>query len=501
MRPFNNAAFKLTLPEETFNKLQDYCEQLTSGNMTPGIRLSQLLKNHGIDLSSLTTSVLFNALLNTKQIQIMPESVGTTQKPDWNDMEGAILCDTVMTMEAKAFSNGGRARGRQALPSLSEAQPGSEGGGAPATDETTPATLNTFLIAVSGPLLAANTNINADKRECGLVRINEREHAYSQNGVEFDEAAYTALLNRRFAMAFAQANAFAANKGEKIVVTLSGLGLGCFLPHTSVKTQLQMNELFESTLNEFLNTQKSRLSSINAVMFDPYDGFMSTDRATAQEKNKTRLIGHLTYVCASSHPNCQSQNSMPQIYPLNTWMNKDFKDCLHATIINADGYAVLGNEGLYGALSSDEPCKVFSTNALSRLTGCDGNYSYHYSRYLYSKVGDLSDWNKVLESSDLPFGFDVSEVMICNPTLCELTEHKLSPANSTPQSVGGGGSKEAERQLAELPEQLPPMSSYQFSLLGATATEAPGAHQNLHRLGGKPVGNNEGGTSCKCTIM
>merc|ERR1712216_737840 len=84
---------------------------------------------------------------------------------------------------------------------------------------------------------------------------------------KLNEAAYSALYERRLLPNLKYASNEAMKKGKKAIVTIPGLGCGCF----AGRFQKTLGEILGKTLKKIVETHAASLKGIQAVWYDPYN--------------------------------------------------------------------------------------------------------------------------------------------------------------------------------------------------------------------------------------
>lgn len=221
--------FTLLLSPQTRNRANQYFQKISAG-LSSGFKFSKDLANYNKD--SLVFDDYLEVLFNTKLPQIFAESAIVGDGSDWNLEELAILGDISVAIPVDIYDNGNL--------------------NTPVVHENE---FSGYLIYTPGALLCNGYNYQpADFNEV-------------TSGELIDPEKYNKFYARRLAPVLKYINEQASSRQETAIITIPGLGCGQF----AGQFRGQLGPHVKNALKELLLTiDKSLLSSIGTVYFDPY---------------------------------------------------------------------------------------------------------------------------------------------------------------------------------------------------------------------------------------
>lgn len=338
----------LIIPEATRIRLSEYRSALRAGTVTAGKRLGASLKN--IELSELDDAGFLNALLNTKPPQIFAESAVIGDGSDWNPTELGLLGDLSISVPVTIFDNG-----HHTSP----------------VPHATP--FHGTLVYTPGALLRN-----------GKGRTPADWNEVTMPDGKLNHEGYFQLYERRLLPVFQHVNANAASQGKKSLLTIPGLGCGCFAgPFAGhLGTELQ------TVLNRFLTTHGHSFPNIKAVYYDPFS-----------ECSNDRMEIH--GISLMIRPLLRGNAGKSQLCPPSAYAEDgdDFSDCALTSIVAWDHVSWPGNDFFGGSRSTDDGVKAAATDSMAVLTGFVGHYDPNRGAYL--PPAPYLNWNDVVRQNGL----------------------------------------------------------------------------------------------------
>lgn len=313
---------RILIPDETRTGLVEYEKAIGSGQVQPGVRLSEALK----DEDDLTT-----ALLRTKLPQIFAESAVAGDGSDWNLTELGLLGDISVAMDVTVFDDG-----RHTAP------------------EVFGETFDAGLVFVPGALL----------RSGGPAKPADWDEVVDPQG-RIDPDAYDALYARRLLPGFRWIEERAQECGQMALVTLPGLGCGQFAGPFSGR----LGEHLERALRRFLDQHGEGFTHIRTVIYDPYSE-CRPDRS---------VHGGIDFRVRPLTMGGRPQLSLPQTHAED---GDDLSGCRLFSFVAWDHVSWPGNDFFGGARATDDGVKAAATNSMEVMTGVVGSYSTKRNEYL-----------------------------------------------------------------------------------------------------------------------
>ncbi len=336
----------ILIPEETRLRAAGYLLALRSAKSQAGKILAAGLSKS--DPETLTDASFLERLINTKIPQIFAESAVAGDGSDWNLMELGILGDISISLPVTVFDNGNH------LSPVPHAEP------FPAT-----------LVFTPGALLHNGRGQTA--ADWGEVTL--RDGSLCADG-------YFRLYERRLLPVFQHIDATAAAEGKSALITIPGLGCGCFAGPFRGK----LGTALQTVLERFLATHGSSFSNIKVVYFDPFNECTNL---------RLQIHGISLFIRPLLQGNrAKSQLCRPQAYAEE---GDDFSDCSLFSIVAWDHVSWPGNDFFGGSRCTDDGVKAAATDSMAVLTGVKGRYDLQRGAYLppapFRTWGDLVQKN------------------------------------------------------------------------------------------------------------
>ena len=338
----------ILIPDQTRSRAAVYLGDLRSGKSQAGKRLGTRLV--GTDLVTLSVESFFDELINTKIPQIFAESAVAGDGSDWNLTELGILGDISISVPVTVFDNGLNS----ASTPHSEPFPGT-------------------LVFTPGALLR-------NGRGCTPADWDE----VTLPDGSLDSEGYHALYERRLLPVFQHVDAIAAAQGKPALLTIPGLGCGCFAGPFAGK----LGAALQTVLERFLETHGASFPNIRAVYNDPFN-----------ECGNTRRDYH--GISLMVRPLLRGNGAKPQLCHPTAYGEEgdDFSDCILFSIVAWDHVSWPGNDFFAGSRCTDDGVKAAATDSMAVLTGVAGSYSIKQGAYLPPQP--YHSWKEVVVKNQL----------------------------------------------------------------------------------------------------
>ncbi|MDF1647041.1 MAG: hypothetical protein P1U61_08715 [Legionellaceae bacterium] len=315
---------EILIAQETLLKLEQYKQKLqTEGLKEVGAYFKAQLQSVG-PIERLSTRDFLFLLLASKKPQIFAESAVTHTIADWSPIEASILGDITINMRVTMYNDGQHHR---------------------AYINHEPPLTGAALAYVPGALLISSS---PDYQEV-------------VTGNQLKQEQLTALYQRRLLPQLVHINEQAQRAGKKAVITMPGIGTGCFAGHFQGGV---IKAAFRDALKAVLTNHASALPAIDVVHYDAFSGDeRSNDRA-----------GHIQFrVRASRTAKTTSQLEFPSGTSSATHLLTSF--------VAWDHFSFPGNDYWAGSRATDDGVKGASTDTMFKITGIAGGYDSHSGEY------------------------------------------------------------------------------------------------------------------------
>ena len=333
--------YQILIPEETWQKLERYQQDLHSDTLVCGDYLQQALQNE--DVFKLDIKVFFEYLINTKKPKIFAEVEIRGDGSDWNQTELSILGDISIAVPVTVYDDG-----KHFMPEIYK--------------EPFEATL----VYVPGALLRSGSK---------YPPVDFQEVTDNNKNLIFKR--YYSLYQRRLRPVFDYINKEAKSKGKKAFITVPGLGCGQF----AGLFKGQLGEQLKQVFIKFLQNYASQFPDIKAVYYDPY----------SECGNERLEIEHISFfVRPFTKGNNKSQLCPPQTYA----EKDDFNNCHLFSLVAWDHVSWPGNDFYIGNRATDDGVKAAATSSMSVLTGIEGNYNA--TTYSFDPPEEYRNWQDVV---------------------------------------------------------------------------------------------------------
>jgi len=356
----DNNTYKVLIHRETLAKGDYYLKELVKGNIAAGAYLLKSLR--GKALAQLSVESFHELLINTKFPQIFAESAVSGDGSDWNLQELSILGDINMAVPVTVYDNG-----RHSEPEIHQPP------------------FNATLLYTPGALLQNGRSCQPADWEAVVI-----------DGQINYQGLYS-LYARRLLPPFMYAdNAAKANK-TKALITIPGLGCGCF----AGPFRGQLGTLLKDVLVDFLAKNIHQFSNIRAVYYDPY-GECSNQRF--EFEHLSLLVRPLLL-----ENETKSQLSLPEKFED---VEGEFANCDLFSLVAWDHVSWPGNDFYGGSRMTDDGVKAAATNSMAVITGVEGTYST--ATNTYEPPTEYRTWKDVV--ADLGLQIRVKDNLLVLPS-------------------------------------------------------------------------------------
>lgn len=338
----SDATYKILIHKETWGKVGNYLNALEKGDVAAGTYLRKTLENRV--LAQLPAETFLELLINTKFPQIFAESAVCGDGSDWNLMELSILGDISIAVPVTVYDNG-----RHSRPEIHQLP------------------FNATLLYTSGALL-----------ENGK-RCEPADWAEVVADSQINYQGFYALYARRLMPSFVYANNVARANKTKALITVPGLGCGCF----AGPFRGQLGALLRDVLVDFFSKNIQNFPNIRAVYFDPY-GECSNQRFEFEQLSL--LVRPLMY-----DNEAKSQLCLPEKFED---VPGEFANCDLFSMVAWDHVSWPGNDFFGGSRMTDDGVKAAATNSMAVMTGLEG--AYNTTSYAYEPRKEHRVWRDVV---------------------------------------------------------------------------------------------------------
>ncbi len=339
---FGAGSYHFILSDITLKQINQYYNDLVSGQQQAGVYLQEVLQ--GKDLNSMKLNEFIEHLIHTKKDCIFAEATDFTGDNNWNGREVALLGDISCVVEAKIFDNGLWSK---------------------PTVHVDP--LDATLIYVPGVLLeVAFSTEKPDYNEvCPSGQFNF-EHYYK-------------IYERRLLPGLLHANQKAVEDGQKLFITIPGIGCGQF----AGTFQQNIHAHFQKVIENLLEQHGSKLTQVQGVWYDNYDKKPAFKKINGIDLYVKPLI----------------KNGLPQLCHPKEYDPK-FKDCHLVSFVAWDHVSKPGNDYWKGSRATDDGVKAAASNTMEVLTGLEGVYNPTTYKFV-NKSEPSHNWSTISQSKKI----------------------------------------------------------------------------------------------------
>lgn len=354
--------YDIVMSEQTLEKINEYRNNLISGQEQPGAFLQDKLQ--GKSVKDLKTNEFIEILLSTKKPVFFAESAIKGGGRDWNNSELKILGDINVTVPVKIHDNGVWAPKFDGKDSSKQYDSPHQG----------------ELLFTPGALLKSGSQFSGQTPDFAEV---------TKDG-KIDQAAYNRLVERRLLPLLVYANEQAKIDGKPAVITMPGVGAGVFAgPFAG-----QMGNHLDQAMQAMLEKHGANLENIAAVHFDP------GKECSNQEKN----FGNLKYRVRPSLQDSEDGRANATKKQLSTPSeleenSGEFKNCKVYKIVAWDHVSLPGNDFFAGIRHTDDGVAAAATTLMHGINGIEGKYNPKTGQYEhpsgYRNWEDVANKNNV----------------------------------------------------------------------------------------------------------
>jgi len=356
----NRKDYKVTLNQETLSKIKLYLtkikehkeelSKILGGRLLNEITNKAKGKGEKIEdcLKSLNEDDFLNLLLNTKKpksfaeqatihtlTKIKTEISDAKKEPGWNIDEVDILENIAICVPVTIYDDGGH-KGQQVHKEPFQGE----------------------LLYIPGPVFK------------GEAAPNLKSYKEIVSNGKFQEDKFVKIMKERLMPVFLHANE-AATADNPAFITIPGISCGLFGGKFSNSGSKEIPKALNKAIKELLSENHSSLSNIACVHLDTYaQGSLGEDEDLAGKK-----FGNITYRTQELEKNTSGdgKNRRQQLdHPKN--FDKKFSRCKLFSVVAADALSWPGNDMNIGSRETDEGVKTGATNAMSVMTGIQGEY-------------------------------------------------------------------------------------------------------------------------------
>lgn len=365
--------YRFVLSEDTMNKIENYRYALVTTLKKPGDYLLSQLGN--IPLLSLTNEILVEKLIRTKRTYICADLEVKGDGTDWNVDEISILSDISLVVPVEeVYDDGAHAQYTEDMQLVKF------------NHKMHPVPFSGHLLFISGALLI-NKKMNNDLNFTpDLKEVAE----ITSTGNKLNREQYYELYKRRLFPLFLQANATAQQNNKKALITLSGIGCGCFAGEWVRQLQSELKKVLERMLLE----HGEQLKHIHMVYYDPFKH--------CQPNEPNLKIHHIHFRVRPSEilgkEKAKGQLCHPKDYEESP--EDDFSNCELFSVVAGDAFSLPGKEFLRGYKKyTDEGAKAGATNLLSVISGQPGRYLEN--QMYFPIANENNDWLTLFEKLEM----------------------------------------------------------------------------------------------------
>lgn len=334
--------YRILLHPIAAKNLDSYRKDLQQQLAQPGDRLAEVLR-HTPNLLDDRVGLLA-ALFATKEPQIFAESQIHGDGRDWTERELQLLGDCSVAVDVTVFDDG-----RHQHPNVH------------------PEPFAATLLFVPGLLL--RNDRRGTPADWNQVVVDGR----------IDPERYAAIYQRRLLPSLLHADAEAARRDQRAVLTMPGIGCGQF----AGPFHGQLGALLQQALQRLLHRHAGKLTHTATVWFDPYN----------ECTNERHDFGNVNL---RVRPLMAGNQHLPQLCPPSQYAEAgdDFNDCRLFSLVAWDHVSWPGNDFYAGSRATDDGVKAAATSAIGVLTGVDGKY--YPARHAYLPPAGYATWGSLV---------------------------------------------------------------------------------------------------------
>lgn len=355
----NRKDYKVTLNQETSSKIKLYLKkikehkgglsEILGGRLLKEITNKAEGKREKIEdyLKSLNEDDFLNLLLNTKKpksfaekatiytsTEIKTEISDSKEESGWNIDEVGILENIAICVPVTIYDDGCHGGGQKVHKAPFEGE----------------------LLYIPGPVFK------------GEAAPNLKSYKEIVSNGKFQEDKFVEIMKKRLMPVFLHANE-ASTAENPAFITIPGISCGFFGGEFGNSGSKEIPKALNKAIKELLSENHSSLSNIACVHLDTYaSGSLGENEDLAGKK-----FGNITYRTQELEKNSDGKNRRQQLdHPRN--FDEKFSRCKLFSVIAADALSWPGNDMNIGSRATDEGVKTGATNAMSVMTGIQGEY-------------------------------------------------------------------------------------------------------------------------------
>lgn len=343
--------YRVIISEPSLTSIQNYKAKLVNDINIAGSRLRRILK--GVDLNRMPVKEFINALLGTKIPYVFAEKQKYHPQEDWSVEDARILGDVNIVTPVQIFDNGAWTG-----PTVHEKP------------------FLGYLMFTPGALLTQDCNVDRPR----VFRFGA-----------FSEEEYYELNVQRLLPLLRFANDECAARKTKGIITVPGIGCGCFAGNLQSTT---INNYFNNSLKRILKNFSAQLPNISLVYF--------AEHADDQKNNDTFKFDHIKYRRVSSGLTRAYKPLLetPKAYESLLNGGEDFSNHLLFAFVAWDHVSFPGNDFYRMSRWTDDGVKAAATSSMSSiLNEAPGKYDPQLHKFIPLTKGKT--WESVAIESNI----------------------------------------------------------------------------------------------------
>lgn len=331
--------YKILIHGDAIKRIEKYKMRLNDNISLSGHRLRAQLKKK--PLNDLTTLEFIESLLATKVPRVFAERQSYGSSEEWSPEDARVLGDMSVVMPVKVFDNGQCVKPKVHSPPF-----------------------DAYLMYTPGALFI---------KGCGV------DYPQVVGNGNFDDKKYFELYERRLLPSLRFASDEAGLKGTKAIVTVPGIGCGCF----SGPFANDLPSKFDVVLRKLLEKYVAQLPNISLVYFGVY---------STESVKDSQYYGNIRYMrIGSSCPEYLNLLESPAEF------GKDYKDHVLFSFVAWDHVSFPGND-FFDHYREKDGVKAASTSSMTSLLGVEGEYHVNEYKYLPKHYPDML-WSNVAQKA------------------------------------------------------------------------------------------------------
>ena len=312
--------------EESFDKFSEYRQELSRKPLNAGTSLRTKIEEYSLKETS--NEIFINLMLSTKIPFICAENYIPATNSDWTIEEVELLGEINIAMPVKIYDNGQWIN--------------------PVTHHKV---IDGYLLFTPGVLM---------KETC------QTDYRHIVDNGKLDLEKYYNVYERRLLPLLTFAHQEARGKSKKAVVTIPGIGCGCFADKC-FKSDLSVQ--FGEVIKRILENHGKMLSNISLIYFDQHEH----PNVESEEHKTIEGIDYLRY--CKNNTNHKNLLEDPKSY------GDKYADDILFAFVAWDHLSFPGNDYFTGSRWTDDGVKAAATSSMTSLLQVPGQYFKTQHRY------------------------------------------------------------------------------------------------------------------------